>query len=359
MLRRPNQSLNFFAVFTLGALASGGCGGAPPAKAPDGAPAAAKQPAPLDPSAQLAGRAKAALGQLPSPPQSPPELVALGRKLFFEKGVSADGDVGCVTCHDREHFAADGLPKSKGAFGRLNARNAPTVFNAAYQFAEHWRADRESVEDQARRALLGPASFGLDSNETAVKLMRELPYADAFQRVFPQSPAPISVENWGTAIGAYERTLLTPAPIDAFMAGDAHALSSQQQAGLTTFLDLGCARCHSGPLVGGDFTKKFGTVADYAPLTNSNPADAGRFDVTHNEADRFVFKVPSLRNVQKTAPYFHDGSVPELPRAIEIMAATQLGTQLSPQQLEDLVAFLGSLTGTIPDSFAPPDSNRP
>ena len=115
----------------------GGCGGAPSAKAPDGAPAAAKQSSPADPSSPLAARAKAALGELPAPPQSPPELVALGRKLFFEKRVSADGNVGCVTCHDREHFAADGIPKSKGAFGRLNARNAPTIFNAAYQFAEH------------------------------------------------------------------------------------------------------------------------------------------------------------------------------------------------------------------------------
>lgn len=310
------------------------------------------------PGAQLSARAKAELGPLPQPPEQAPGLVALGQRLFFERRISADGKVGCVTCHLPTLWATDGLPKSKGAFGRDNPRNAPTIFNAAYQFAAHWRADRESVEDQARRALLGKPSFGLESNEQAVQLLSQLPeYPAAFQRAFPQDPAPISVENWGTAIGAYEKTLLTPAPIDAFMAGDLSALSTQAQAGLATFLDVGCAGCHTGPLVGGSFTRVFGLLADYAPLTHSDPVDLGRFDVTHLEADRFVFKVPPLRNVEKTGPYFHDGSVSSLPRAVEIMAQTQLGVGLAPPQVSDIVAFLASLTGAVPKSYAPPDTH--
>lgn len=353
MVRRLGEKTHLGMVVGAAVLV-GACGSSPAAKAPAVAPSASSQPSTSDASAELAAQAKAVFGVLPSPPSSPAELVALGRQLFFETRVSADGRTGCVTCHDAGHFGADGLPKSKGAFGRVNPRNAPTVFNAAYQFAEHWRADRESVEDQAQRALLGPASFGLSSNEQAEKLLRELPgYPEAFRSAFPQSNAPVSVANWGTAIGAYERTLLTPAPIDAFLAGNVRALSSQQQAGLTTFLDYGCARCHSGSLIGGAVTRTFGAVAPYAPLTQSDPIDQGRFDVTHDEADRFVFKVPSLRNVQKTAPYFHDGSVAELPRAVEIMAATQLGAQLKAGQVDDIVAFLGSLTGAVPETFAP------
>jgi cytochrome c peroxidase len=306
-------------------------------------------------SSQLAARAKEVFGSLPQPPVLPPELVALGQRLFFETRVSADGRVGCVTCHLPARWGTDGLPKSKGAFGRDNPRNAPTVFNAAYQFAEHWRADRDSVEDQARRALLGKPSFGLDSNEQAVQRLTELPgMPEAFRRAFPQSESPVTVENWGTAIGAYERTLTTPAALDAFMAGDPNALSARAQAGLATFLDVGCAGCHAGPLLGGRFTRVFGKVSEYAPLTHSDPVDQGRFDVTHEAADRFVFKVPPLRNVEKTGPYFHDGSVAALPAAVEIMAQTQLGTALSPSQVEDIVAFLASLTGNVPQTFAAP-----
>lgn len=353
----PRVPVGWFGGALLGgATFLAACGGASPAKdaSASGAPSGADGAAAREAAVRLVARAQAQFGALPKPPESPPELVALGRRLFFETRVSADGQVGCVTCHQPALWGTDGLPVSKGAFGRLNPRNAPTVFNSAHQFAAHWRADRESVEDQARRALLGKPSFGLESNEQAVKKLSGLPgYAEAFQRAFPQSSAPVSVENWGVAIGAYERTLVTPAPLDAFLNGDSSALSSQAQAGLQTFLDFGCGRCHGGALLGGASTAKFGVTTAYAPLTQSEPIDAGRFDVTHDEADRFVFKVPSLRNVQKTAPYFHDGSVTSLPRAIEIMAQVQLGATFTPAQVSDVVAFLESLTGPVPESFAP------
>lgn len=330
--------------------------GSPPAPpiAANTPPAAAPGPAPL-PSAALAERAEAVFGSLPAPSGAPPEVTALGRRLFFDTRFSADQKVGCVTCHLPSLWGTDGLPKSRGAFGRLNQRNAPTVFNAAFELSAHWRGDRASVEDQARRALLGPASFALESEAKAEALWSSLaPYPDAFRAAFPHDEKPISVKNFATAVGAYERTLLTPAPFDAFLSGNASALSEAARAGLQTFLDVGCARCHGGPLLGGNALRRFGISVDYASLTHSEPKDAGRFDVTHDESDRDVFKVPPLRNVEKTAPYFHDGSVAELPRAVEIMAEAQLGQRLSPAEVTSIVAFLGSLTGAVPANYAAP-----
>lgn len=272
------------------------------------------------------------------------------------KRVSADDKVGCVTCHEPAKWGTDGLPRSRGVFARENPRNAPTVFDAALQSSAHWRGDRESVEDQASRALLGKASFGLGSDEEAAKRLRALPapYPEAFRQAFPDEPDPISVKNWGVALGAYERTLITPAPFDAFLKGDESALGAAARAGLAAFLDEGCARCHGGPLVGGRALEKFGKFADYAPLTHSDPIDNGRFDVTKKEDDRFVFKVASLRNVARTAPYFHDGSVATLPEAIRIMAQTQLASELSAERVAAIVSFLETLTAPVPPEFSPP-----
>jgi cytochrome c peroxidase len=304
----------------------------------------------------LLARARASFGVLPAVPALPSEQVALGRRLFFETRVSADGKIGCVSCHLPARWGTDGLPRSRGVFERENPRNAPTIFNAAYQSAEHWRADRDSVEDQARRALLGKPSFGNASEDEALGRLRALPapYPDAFRRAFPGEQDPVSIQNWGAAIGAYERTLLTPGPFDAFLNGDANALGSAARAGLAAFMDEGCAQCHDGPLLGGDALRKFGIHADYAPLTHSDPLDNGRFDVTKNEADRFVFKIAALRNVARTAPYFHDGSVATLPEAIAIMGEAQLGKHLTPERIGAIASFLEALTGPVPETFAPP-----
>jgi cytochrome c peroxidase len=284
-----------------------------------------------------------------------PQWATLGRRLFFERAVSADGQVGCVTCHNVEHSGADGLARSKGVFGRDNPRNAPTIWNVATQYAQHWRSDRESVEDQATRALLGKASFGLESNEQAVEKMRAVPgLTDAFVAAFPDTQPAVSAENWGKAIGAYERTLRAASPFDAFVEGDASALNAQAQRGLTAFLDLGCAGCHAGPLLGGAGARKFGVHTDYWTLTGSTPIDNGRFDATQQEADRYVFKVPPLRNVAGTGPYFHDGSVSDLGDAVSVMARAQLGSTLAPEVVQDLVAFLQSLSSAPPAGFSAP-----
>lgn len=306
----------------------------------------------------LMEQARAVFKPLPktiSAPDNPltPEKVALGRMLFFEPRVSVDGTVSCSRCHQPGLYSTDALPKPIGVLHRENPRNAPIVFNAALQIAAHWRGDRKSVEDQATQALIGPPSFGNPSYAAAMAKLKALPgYSELFARAFPNEKDPITPENWGKAIGAYERTLVTPAPFDAYLEGNEGALSAEAQAGLRAFMQIGCAACHNGAGVGGGMFQKFGVVEEYWKETGSPTPDKGRFDVTHNEADLYVFKVPILRNVAQTPPYFHDGSVATLPEAVRIMAKVQLGKNLSDSEVTRIVAFLDSLTGEIPEAFA-------
>ncbi len=282
--------------------------------------------------------------------------VELGRRLFFENRVSMDGNVSCAHCHLPEKLASDGLPKAIGVFGKENPRNAPSIFNAALNFKQHWRGDRESLEDQAEKSLLGPASFGNPDQATAMSKLKAIPaYAGAFAKAFPGDKDPINSKNWGAAVGAFERTLMTPSKFDAFLSGDASALTNQEQAGLRKFIDLGCVACHNGPGVGGNFFQKFGVVSDYWKATGVATPDKGRADVTKNDADLYVFKVASLRNIAQTAPYFHDGSVEDLTKAVKIMGKTQLGQDLSEKDAADIVAFLGALTGPVPANYSAPE----
>lgn len=320
-------------------------------------------------AAKLIADAKnAGLAALPSPPPIPDPAtgarVSLGRRLFYENRVSEDGNVSCGHCHQAELAASDGLPKAIGVFGKVNPRNAPSVYNASLQFKQHWRGDRESLEDQAEKSLLGPASFGNPDYAAPMAKLKAIPgYAEAFAAAFPGDKDPVASKNWGAAIGAFERRLLTPGRFDLFLAGDEKALSPEEQSGLRKFIDLGCVACHNGPGVGGGSFQKFGVVEDYWKETGSTPPDRGRADVTKNDADLYVFKTPMLRNVAKTAPYFHDGSVAELSRAVRIMGKVQLGRDLADREVRDLVAFLESLTGAAPAEFAPlepfPDPAQP
>lgn len=282
-----------------------------------------------------------------------PQLVALGRDLFFDPRFSADGTVSCARCHQPALYGTDGLPRSLGVHDKLNSRNAPTVLNAGLQFRAHWRGEREDLEDQATKAFIGEASFGNPSYAVVLDRIKAVAgYAPLFRAAFPDEADPVTAANLGRAIGAYERTLVTPAPFDAFLAGDNAALSPQQQAGLRLFIEIGCASCHNGVDVGGGAFQKFGMVEDYWKATGSTEIDKGRFDVTHDPDDMYVFKVPSLRNVAMTAPYFHDGSVAALPDAVRIMAHVQLNKTLSPAEVDSIVTFLGSLTGRLPANFA-------
>ena len=304
---------------------------------------------------ELTGRANQAFGGLPQVLASEKnpvtaEKVELGKILFYETRISVDGTVSCAKCHPFSLYAADGLRTSVGNRCRTNPRNAPTVLNAAGQIAQHWLGNRVDVEDQARQSVVGPASFGMSSPADVEKILKGIQdYAPLFKRAFPADDDPTTVDNLAKAIGAFERTLVTPSPFDSFLAGQKEALTEQQQSGLNAFLEAGCVTCHEGPYVGGRMFQKFGLLEPYWTYTKSEPVDEGRSAVTKNDADRYVFKVPGLRNVAKTGPYFHDGSVDDLETAILIMGRVQLGQSLPPEKLRDIKAFLMSLTGKIPD----------
>jgi cytochrome c peroxidase len=272
--------------------------------------------------------------------------------LFFDPRISVDGTVSCSRCHLPALYATDGLPRSVGVHDQPLPRNAPTVLNAALYFKEHWDGGRANVEEQAKRGLLGPG-FGSPDYPSAMARVKAIPgYTEMFQKAFPGEPDPVSPDNWGKAIGAYERTLVSPSRFDDYLGGKSDALSAAERKGLRTFIDAGCVDCHKGPGVGGLGFRKFGLISDYWKATRSQAIDEGRFGVTKDPADLYKFKVAGLRNVVMTPPYFHDGSVASLPEAVRIMAKVQLDTDLSGPEVDELVAFLGSLTGTLPEGFA-------
>ena len=287
-----------------------------------------------------------------------PTRVALGKALFFETRVSSDGRLGCATCHNPAYHGADALALSVGIHGKVLPRNAPTVFNTSLLMAQHYGGNRATVEEQAFKALLSPVAYGNASNDQVEAKLTKLGYQPLFKAAYPGDDKAVSVENWSKAIGAFERTLLTPSPFDKFLKGDAQALSKTAKLGLEKFINVGCAGCHNGVTVGGQSYQKFGITQDYWTVTGSTPKDAfngydkGRFHDTKNESDAFMFKVPQLRNVAVTAPYFHDGSVATLPQAVRVMAQLQLGKQLSDDDVVQIVSFLESLTGNIPEDFA-------
>ncbi len=279
-----------------------------------------------------------------------PEKVKLGKTLFYETRISVDGTVSCARCHPIGLYAADGLKRSIGNNCKVNPRNAPTVLNAAGQISAHWIGNRIDVEDQAKQSVTGPPSFGMPSNEAVEAKLKGIPgYMELLKKAFPGENNPVTVDNFSKAIGAFERTLVTPSPFDSFLKGDLAALKDQEKRGLKTYMDARCMMCHLGNYVGGQMYNKFGIFEPYWNYTKSEPIDEGRYVVTKNNADKYIFKVPVLRNVAKTAPYFHDGSVGRLEEAVWIMGKVQLNRDLNKEQVAEIVVFLKSLTGVIPN----------
>jgi cytochrome c peroxidase len=301
----------------------------------------------------LAKQAKQVFGQLPKVMESDknpvtPEKVKLGKILFYEPRISADGTVSCSKCHPFSLYGADGLPKAIGNQCKINPRNSPTVLNAASQISAHWIGNRTGVEDQAKQSVTGPASFGMPSYTAVEKKLEETGYSPLFKDAFPGDTNAVSIDNFAKAIGAFERALVTPSPFDAFLAGNRQAMNEREKKGLKIFMDIGCSGCHSGVYAGGQMYMKFGLIEPYWKYTKSEPVDNGRYEVTKEESDKFIFKVPMLRNVEKTSPYFHDGSVGSLEQTEWIMGKIQIGRELSKEELGDINAFLKSLTGEIP-----------
>ena len=298
-------------------------------------------------AAELAAQAKSVFGPLPEVASAPDrpltrERVDLGRMLYYDKRLSKTHDISCNSCHQLDAFGADGEPTSPGHKGQRGGRNSPTSLNAALHIAQFWDGREPDVEAQAKGPVTNPIEMAMPSPEATEKVLGSIPgYAPLFRKAFPGEAQPITYDNMATAIGAFERGLMTPGPFDAFMNGDLKALDKAQQAGLAAFLSKGCASCHLGPAVGGTLYRKIGLVKPYATK------DRGRIEVTGKEADLYVFKVPSLRNIAQTGPYFHDGSVGSLSEAIQLMGRHQLGIELTPEEMGNIFAFLMSLTGEV------------
>ena len=277
-----------------------------------------------------------------------PEKVELGKMLFFEPRLSKSGFISCNSCHNLSLGGVDALPTSIGHNWQQGPINSPTLLNAEYGLAQFWDGRAKDLKEQAGGPIANPKEMGF-SHELAVDTIRSMPaYQARFASVY-QNDA-ITIEEITDAIAEFEKTLVTPnAPFDKFLLGDKNAISSEAKAGYQLFKDKGCVSCHNGPAVGGTMYMKMGLVK---PFHTNNPAE-GRKGVTGNEADKFVFKVPTLRNIELTYPYFHDGSVWELAEAVNTMADIQLGQALTETETKQMVSFLNSLTGEQPQIVLP------
>lgn len=278
--------------------------------------------------------------------------VHLGKILYFDNRLSKDQTQSCNTCHDLNMFGVDRLPTSPGDDGGLGPRNSPTVLNAALHTTQFWDGRAKDVEEQAGMPILNPVEMAIPSEQFLVdRLSKVEKYQKLFKEAFPDQSKPLTYINIQNALAAFERILLTPSKFDQYLEGNANALTVDEKKGLKTFMEVGCTTCHMGSLLGGNIFQKFGVYGNYWELTGSDPIDEGRFAETKNEAEKYMFKVPSLRNISETYPYFHDGSVEDLGEATKIIAKVNLNVDLTDEQVKDLVAFMDALTSDLPDDI--------
>ncbi len=279
-----------------------------------------------------------------------PEKVALGKTLYYDNRLSMNNTQSCNTCHNLATFGVDNKPTSPGDLGKNGTRNSPTTLNAALHSAQFWDGRMKDVEEQAGGPMMNPIEMNMPSEkEVIARLSRFLGYRNLFAAAYPDDEDPINMENIRKSIAAFERTLITPSRFDSYLTGESAALHDKEIKGLSVYMEAGCTVCHAGALAGGTMFQKFPLIGDdYKYLTGSFTDDKGKMDVTGLESDKYVFKVPSLRNVAETGPYFHDGSVKKLDDAIDIMAKLQLSKNLKVEQITDIAVFLKSLTGEVP-----------
>ncbi|MBP7951336.1 MAG: c-type cytochrome [Verrucomicrobiales bacterium] len=268
--------------------------------------------------------------------------ISLGRELFFDKRLSKNHTQSCNSCHavDAGRGGVDNEATSPGAFGKRGDRNSPTVLNAGFHVAQFWDGRAGTLEDQAKGPILNPVEMAMpDAGEVIARLNAVEAYKTAFAAAFPGTDNPISYDNVARAIAAFERTLKTSDRFDDFLKGEGHALTPDEKSGLHLFLTVGCTTCHLGPTMGGNLYQKMGLLKPY-----KNDKDLGRAALTRNDAEKFFFKVPSLRNVALTHPYFHDGGAAELEDAVGTMAEIQLGKTLTYEEKRKIATFLYSLS---------------
>jgi len=278
------------------------------------------------------------------------EKIALGRMLYFEPRLSKSQKISCNSCHLLDKYGVDGEPTSEGHNGLRGDRNSPTVYNAAGHFVQFWDGRASDVEEQAKGPVVNPVEMAMTSEREVAAVLRSMPeYVDAFKKAFPGEKDPIGYENMAKAIGAFERKLVTPSRWDKFLKGDSRALTNEEKAGFNTFMETGCMACHFGEYLGGNMYQKLGLVKTW-PETS----DPGREKVTKNESHRMLFKVPGLRNIAETKPYYHSGKVETLEDAVSRMAEYQLGKNLSDGQVRSIVTWMKSLTGEVPAEYIKP-----
>lgn len=277
-----------------------------------------------------------------------PALLELGKSLYFDPRLSQSHNISCNTCHQIGLGGVDMLATSIGHKWQRGGRNAPTVLNAVFNIAQFWDGRAEDLKAQAGGPIQNPIEMGI-THQHAIEMLKGIPgYAKMFEAAFAADKDPITMANAATAIATFEATLITPnAPFDKYLRGDAMALTAEQKEGLKLFMGKGCSSCHAGINVGGQMYAPFGVVekpgADLLP-----PEDKGRFEVTKTVSDQYVFRVPPLRNIELTPPYFHTGKSWDLRQAVAVMGTSQLGEKLTDDEITKITSFLRSLTGEQP-----------
>lgn len=276
--------------------------------------------------------------KMPGSENDTPAIIELGKKLYFDGRLSANDKIACNECHiiDGKTAGVDNEETSEGVTGEHGPRNSPTVLNAGFQFAQFWDGREKDLKAQAIGPILNPIEMAMPDSNSVVKKIAAI---DEYKTLFKNAGMKITFSNIAEAIAAFERTLITHDKFDDFLKGNVMALSEDEVKGLDLFISKGCITCHTGSMLGGNMFQKTGLVKRYA-----DTKDTGRMEVTKNEADKFMFKVPLLRNVALTDPYFHDGEVKTLEEAVKIMADIQLAQQLSDQEVKKIVLFLNTLT---------------
>jgi len=331
------------------ALALTACGGSQ-APAPEAEPA--KEEAKMVEASKEAPAVPASVKAVFKPVTAKPVAEAdkakvdLGRALYYEERMSAGQNQSCNTCHQLDNWGVDNEPTSPGSFGERGARNSPSSYFAYGHIAQFWDGRAPDLAEQAKGPPLNPIEMAIPDEAYAVKVLKSIPgYVEMFKAAYPDAEDPVTYDHFADAIAVFESYLIAPSPFDAWLQGDGSQISPEAAKGAEVFVQTGCTACHMGEFLGGNMYQKLGLVKPY------ETEDVGRMEATGNEADKYFFKVPSLRNVAKTGPYFHDGSVKTLEQAITLMADHQLGKQLSEEQVAQIKAFLESLTGEIPAEY--------
>ena len=313
------------------------------------------------PAALLAQEALPKSPPIPKNNPMTPEKIELGKQLFFDPRLSNPGTISCNSCHNVMAGGDDNRAFSVGFKAQLGGRSAPTVWNSAYQSIQFWDGRAADLEEQSKGPLINPVEMGMDGHNVVIARIEKIKgYQVQFEKVFGKNS--MNIDNVAKAIAAYERTLITPdAPFDKYIRGNKKAMSAAQVKGFETFKTVGCIACHTGPNfsgpalpVGTAFFQKFPTFPDKElEKKYALSKDLGRYDVTKAEGDKNLFRVPTLRNIAWTAPYFHNGSVQTLNEAVRIMAKTQLNRVLTDEEAGSIETFLGALTGVFPKQTMP------